>query len=446
LCLFTSASHLETALEAAAAAGIPESRVFLIPIPGYSTPAAALKDHGCHTLDDLLDTGRRISSLPREKWSKGRAREQAAYICYSSGTSGPPKGVVISHFNLIANILQNVLHELHFRPHSQNDVLIGVLPQSHIYSIVLGTQVPAFRGDVVVVMSKFELMSFVHAVNRHQATLLYVVPPILIALVKQIHAHTSTFDLPSVKRLFCGAAPLSEELTLQIRKRYPTALLGQGYGMTEAPSVIASHLGEVYDGAAGCLIPGMQARVVDTEGDEIHELNTPGELLVKGPNIAMRYYNNEKATSETFLEDGWLRTGDEVEMRRHPRTGDVHVFIVDRVKELIKVSGFQVAPAELEGHLLGHEMVADCAVIPVPCERSGEVPKALVVLKKSFNFSPTIVERELVDWVAQHKSKHKHLRGGVEVISEIPKSPSGKILRRFLRDRERSQQMTRAKL
>lgn len=307
---------------------------------------------------------------------------------------------------------------------------------------------PAFRGDVVVVMSKFELMSFVQAVKKYQATLLYVVPPILIGLAKQaaVVKDPSFFNLPSVTRIFCGAAPLSEELTLQIRERYPGVLLGQGYGMTEAPSVIASHPGEVYDGAAGCLIVGMEARILDPEGREITELHKPGELFVKGPNIALGYYNNEKATSETF-SDGWLRTGDEVEIRLHPKTKDAHLFIVDRVKELIKVSGFQVAPAELEGHLLAHPLVADCAVIPVPNERSGEAPKALVVLKSSANISYEVAAAQLLDWVVQHKSKHKHLRGGVEFIPEIPKSPSGKILRRFLKDRERKRLTeTRARL
>lgn len=316
--------------------------------------------------------------------------------------------------------------------------MTGVLPQSHIYSIVLGIHVPAFRGDTVVVMPRFDLMSFVQAVKTYKVTMLYVVPPILIEMAKQtaVAKDPSFFELPSVRRIFCGAAPLSEELTVQIRDIYPGVLLGQGYGMTEAPTVIASHPAEVYDGSAGCLITGMEARVMDAEGREVTEFDTPGELFVRGPNIALGYYKNEKATEETF-SNGWLRTGDEVEFRLHPKTKDAHLFIVDRVKELIKVSGFQVAPAELEGHLLAHSLVADCAVIPVPSERSGEVPKALVVLKESAGVSHAAAEQELLSWVAQHKSKAKHLRGGIEFLQEIPKSPSGKILRRLLRDRER---------
>lgn len=352
---------------------------------------------------------------------------------------------MISHRNVIANIIQMTCYESTFRSESHRDVILGVLPQSHIYSIVLITHVPVFRGDTVVTMAKFDLMSFIRAVKKFRMTLLYVVPPILISLAKQgaLAKDPTIFNLPSVQRIYCGAAPLTEELTSQIRDRYPNVLLGQGYGMTEAPTVIASHPKEVFDGSSGCIIPGLEMKIMDSDGKEVRELNKGGELFVKGPNIALGYYKNEEATRETFA-DGWLRTGDKVEVRLHPKTKDPHLFIVDRLKEFIKVSGFQVAPAELEGHLLGHPLVEDCAVISVTDERSGEVPKALVVLRKDSNVDHQTAEQELKDWVAQHKSKQKHLRGGVEFIPEVPKSPSGKILRRFLRDREKSRMSKRA--
>lgn len=436
--LFTCPSKLDTALEAAKLAGIPESKVFLIPVPGDEAPPGT-ETRRVLTLEDLIIKGRQLSPLPRQKWSSGQGRRQAAYLCYSSGTSGPPKGVMISHFNIIANIIQMTLFESTFRPREHRDTILGVLPQSHIYAVVLMIHVSAFRGDTVVTMAKFDLMNFIRAVQKFRMTLLYVAPPILISLAKQsaLAKDPRTFDLPSVRRIYCGAAPLSQDLTTQIRKRYPGVLLGQGYGMTEAPTVIASHPGEVYDGSSGCIIPGLQIRIVDSDGKQVTEPNKRGELFVKGPQIAMGYYKKEKATRETFA-DGWLRTGDEVELRLHPKTKDAHLFVVDRVKELIKVSGFQVAPAELEGHLLGHPLVADCAVIPVPDDRSGEVPKALVVLRKDADVDHQTAQQQLKDWVAQHKSKQKHLRGGVEFIPEVPKSPSGKILRRFLRDREKS--------
>ena len=346
---------------------------------------------------------------------------------------------MISHRNIIANIIQMTLFESTFRPADHRDVILGLLPQSHIYSIILTTHCPVFRGDTVVTMAKFELMSLIKAVKRFQMTCLYVVPPMLIALAKQgaQAPDPTTFDLPSVRRIFCGAAPLSEELTSQIRDRYPGVLLGQGYGMTEAATVIASHPGVVYDGSSGCVVPGLEVRLIDGDGNDVEGPDQPGELWVKGPNVTLGYFHNEKATQDTF-GGGWLRSGDVGEFRLHPETGDAHLFIVDRVKELIKVSGFQVAPAELEGHLLGHPFVADCAIIPVPNDRSGEVPKAVVVLSKDANVDHRTAQKQIESWVAEHKSKHKHLRGGVEFVPEIPKSPSGKILRRFLRDREKA--------
>ncbi|KAI5456050.1 hypothetical protein BGZ63DRAFT_367946 [Mariannaea sp. PMI_226] len=437
-CLFATSSHLATALEAAKQADIPQSMVFIIPMPGDET-TTVVGSEKLLSVDDLVNAGSQLPPLPREKWSKGRASQQVAYLCYSSGTSGTPKGVMISHRNIIANVLQVTLFESIFRPSTHQDVILGVLPQSHIYSIILTTHVSTFRGDTVITMAKYELMTLVAAIKRFQMTLLYVVPPILVSLAKQsgLAKDPEVFNLPSVKRIFCGAAPLSEELTSQIRTLYPGVLLGQGYGMTETATVVCQHPKEVYDGSSGCIVPGLQIRIVDSEGHDVEETNKRGELLVNGPNVTLGYFKNEKATKETF-QDGWLRTGDEVEVRLHPKTKDAHLFIVDRVKELIKVNGFQVAPAELEGHLLGHPLVADCAVIPVPDDRSGEVPKALVVLRKDAAVGRTTAERQLLDWVSQHKSKHKHLRGGVEFIPEIPKSPSGKILRRFLRDREKA--------
>ncbi|KAJ6437386.1 phenylacetyl- ligase protein [Purpureocillium lavendulum] len=437
-CIFTDPSHLDIAREAAEQAGIPDFKVFLIPVPGDKTRITG----GVQSLlsvEDLVNAGGRLPPLPQAKWQKGRGRTQPAYLCYSSGTSGPPKGVMISHRNIIANVLQVTLLESSFRPASHQDIILGVLPQSHIYSIIMTTHLPVFRGDTVVTMAKFELINLVTAVNRFRMSLLYVVPPILIALTKQadLANNASFFDMPSVKRMFCGAAPLSEELTSQIRQRYPGVLLGQGYGMTEASTVISQHPEEVYDGSSGCIVPGLEVRLIDSDGTDVEETDKRGEIWVKGPNVAMGYYKNEKATRDTF-GGGWLKSGDVGEFRLHPKTGDAHLFIVDRVKELIKVSGFQVAPAELEGHLLAHPLVADCAVIPVPNHRSGEVPKALVVLSRDTNLSLALAEQQILDWVAQHKSKHKQLRGGVEFVPEIPKSPSGKILRRLLRDQHKT--------
>ncbi|EDU41677.1 long-chain-fatty-acid-CoA ligase [Pyrenophora tritici-repentis Pt-1C-BFP] len=177
--------------------------------------------------------------------------------------------------------------------------------------------------------------------------------------------------------------------------------------------------------------------LVTPEGEEITGYDQPGELLIKSPSVVLGYHNNEKANAETF-QDGWLRTGDEALFRKAP-SGHEHLFIVDRIKELIKVQGYQVAPAELEAHLLSHPMVKDCAVIQVPNEKTGEVPKAFVVKASSVGLEDNdrLVARDITKYVEQHKARYKWLGGGVEFVDEIPKSPSGKILRRLLRDCEK---------
>jgi acyl-CoA synthetase (AMP-forming)/AMP-acid ligase II len=214
-------------------------------------------------------------------------------------------------------------------------------------------------------------------------------------------------------------------------------------GLTESSPVITITSGhDIWLGSSGCLIPSTEVRIVSPEGEEITGYDQPGELLVKGPNVVLGYVNNCKANRETFITDDaggrWLRTGDEAVIRKSP-AGNEHVFIVDRIKELIKVKGFQVAPAELEAHLLTCPLVADCAVIPVPDERAGEVPKAFVVKSPNAGSekSDLMHKEEILKHVEQHKSRHKWLKGGVEFISVVPKSPSGKILRRLLRDKEK---------
>jgi acyl-coenzyme A synthetase/AMP-(fatty) acid ligase len=213
--------------------------------------------------------------------------------------------------------------------------------------------------------------------------------------------------------------------------------------MTESSTVVCTTSEtDIFPGTSGSLLPGTRVKVIDANGREITEYGKPGELLVQSPSVTLGYLNNEKATSEAFIwdEDGrWLRTGDEVIVTKSPK-GWEHITIVDRLKELIKVKGHQVAPAELEAHLLTHPDVDDCAVIAVPDEHAGEVPKAFVVTPPSVaasGRSDAEVAAAIVKHVQEHKAHYKWLKGGVEFIDAIPKSPSGKILRRLLRDREK---------
>jgi len=224
----------------------------------------------------------------------------------------------------------------------------------------------------------------------------------------------------------------------------PLATLTQDItGLTETSPVVTSTSGhDIWLGSSGCLLPLIEVRILSADGEEITGYDQPGELLVKGPAVVLGYLNNDKANRETFITDSeggrWLRTGDEAVIRKSP-AGNEHVFIVDRIKELIKVKGLQVAPAELEAHLLTCPLVADCAVIPVPDDQAGEVPKAFVVKAPNVGVgkSELMLKKEIQKHVEQHKSRHKWLKGGVEFISVVPRSPSGKILRRLLRDKER---------
>jgi acyl-CoA synthetase (AMP-forming)/AMP-acid ligase II len=269
---------------------------------------------------------------------------------------------------------------------------------------------------------------------------------------------TKSYDLSSVRTLFTGAAPLGDETQQEISKMFPKWKVGQGYGMTETSTLVLSS-GEldIVSGTAGSLLPRVRAKIIGPDGTPITEYGQRGELWIQSPSLALGYLNNERATTEIFVFDAdgrWIRTGDVAIASRSP-AGHVHFSIVDRVKELIKVKvcpsfcrsrcplltrvqGHQVPPAELEAHLLSHPAVDDVAVIPIPHESSGEVPKAYVVKAPSFASRPEDeVIREICKHVEDHKARYKWLKGGVTFIDTIPKTPSGKILRRHLRDREK---------
>jgi len=304
-------------------------------------------------------------------------------------------------------------------------------------------QASTWRGDEAIILPKFELHSFLNAIQTYKIQGLYLVPPIIIQMAKN-QAACSKYDLSSVNGIFTGAAPLGAETAEDLHKIYPSWKIRQGYGLTETCTVVCSSPEtDIWFGSSGSILPNIKCKIVSLEGVEITGYDQPGELVVQSPSVVLGYLNNDKANSETFLEDTdgggrWMRTGDEAVVRKAP-SGHEHVFIVDRIKELIKVKGLQVAPAELEAHLLSHPSVADCAVIPVPDDRAGEVPKAFVVKSSSVGLEENdrMVAREIAKHVSDHKARHKWLKGGVEFIDVIPKSPSGKILRRLLRDRDR---------
>ena len=250
---------------------------------------------------------------------------------------------MISHRNVIANVLQICAFEKPYRElkkrrgsrYSAPEVALGLLPQSHIYSLVVICHAASYRGDQIINLPKFEMGQLLSAVQRFKMNTLFLVPPIIIGLANNPQI-CAKFDLSSVTQLFTGAAPLGAETAESILKQYPKWMVRQGYGLTETSTVICSTAyDDIWLGSCGSLLPLVQARIVSTDGHEITEYDTPGELVVKSPSIVLGYLNNDKANKETFV-DGWMHTGDEAVIRKGP-SGNEHVFIVDRIKELIKV-------------------------------------------------------------------------------------------------------------
>jgi acyl-CoA synthetase (AMP-forming)/AMP-acid ligase II len=393
---------LEKAREAAEKAGVEE--IFVFGNAEGATPFASL----------LVDNGRatQVEVNPREDF---------VALPYSSGTTGLPKGVMLTHYNLVANIRQ--MEGLSY--FSEDDTLICVLPLFHIYGLVVVLNMGLYTGATVVMLPRFDLETFLQAIQDYDVTLAHIVPPIVLALSK--HPCVDNYRMPKLKTIFSGAAPLGEDLTRACMDRLGV-VVRQGYGMTETSPVTHSSPApprEVKFGSVGVPAPNTEVKIVDLETGDALAPGERGEVCVRGPQVMKGYLNQPDATADTIDADGWLHTGD-----IGYGDEDSHFFIVDRAKELIKYKGLQVAPAELEALLLTHPSVADAAVIPYPDEEAGEVPKAIVVLKHK---TPP---ETILEYVAQRVAPHKKIRH-IEFVETIPKSPSGKILRRVLVEIER---------
>lgn len=351
-------------------------------------------------------------------------KEDLVALPYSSGTTGLPKGVMLTHHNLVSNMRQ--MEGLDY--FTANDTLLCVLPLFHIYGLVVILNMGLYAGATIVTMPRFELDQFLKAVSTYRVTMAHLVPPIVLALSKS--PIVDQYDLSSLNTIFSGAAPLDQNLTRACMERLNISIR-QGYGMTETSPVTHSSPADpakVKHGSVGVPAPNTECKIIDLESGEALPPNKEGELCVRGPQIMKGYLNRPEATAATIDTDNWLHTGDIAYIDE-----DGHFFIVDRAKELIKYKGFQVPPAELEALLLTHNAVADAAVIPCPDEEAGEVPKAFVVLRGNATAD------ELMDFVEQRVAPYKRLRF-VEFIDNIPKSPSGKILRRMLVQAEREKQ------
>lgn len=332
--------------------------------------------------------------------------------------------VMISHANVIAQCLQMRV----VTPPDHRRIL-ACLPLFHITGLVHQMHVPLLLNAEVYMLPEFSMRGLCETVSKYRIAELLLVPPIIIRLIRD--PVVKEYDLSCVKRFSSGAAPISQEVLDQLQRQFPGTGFKQGWGMTESCSCITAHPPEYsefrYAHAVGTIVASTEMKVVDPASGKRLGAGEAGELCGRGPQIVMGYLNNEKATRETFDDEGFLHTGD---------LGMVDeeglVFVQDRIKELIKVKGIGVAPAELEDLLLGHAKVEDCAVMGVADEWAGEKPKAYVVLKPGHEKGEGVGE-ELIRYVMEKKDRNKWVKE-VELVDIIPKSASGKILRRVLRD------------
>jgi acyl-CoA synthetase (AMP-forming)/AMP-acid ligase II len=392
--LVTTGALLERAREAVAAAGTAIDIVTIDAVDGVPSLASLAIDADPPPV--VIDPAVDVVVMP-----------------YSSGTTGLPKGVMLTHRNLVANLAQiDALESPDLR------AFVGVLPFFHIYGMVVIMNLALLRRATSVTLPRFELEAFLRVLQDWPIALAHIVPPIAVALAK--HPSVDRYSLSHLRWVFSGAAPLGPQLTEQVQERLAIRVR-QGYGMTEAsPATHYTLPGADRAGKIGPLMPNTEGRIVDPETGADVEPGQAGEVWVRGPQVMKGYLNNPAATASTVTADGWLRTGDIGIV-----DDDGYLEIVDRLKELIKVKGYQVPPAELEALLLKHPNIVDAAVIPVKDDDCGEVPKAVVVVREPMSAEAVMA------FVAENVAHYKRLRQ-VAFAASIPKSPSGKILRRVL--------------
>ncbi|KHO00638.1 4-coumarate-CoA ligase 2 [Metarhizium album ARSEF 1941] len=428
--LITQTPFLETAVKAARKVHIPLERVILM---GDGRDGAGGHKHWTEiTAKGAWFQPKRTVLDPKK---------DLAYLVYSSGTTGLPKGVMLTHSNVVSNAYQ--ASRLDAKTLNwDSDKHLGVLPFFHIYGLSVTLNVTMQTGSAMIVLPKFDIEKACKLIEKHSITFMYVPPPIVLALGK--HPVVDKYDMKSIRWINSGAAPLGVDLVEAVWKRLSIGVK-QGYGLSETSPVTHSQLADEwwkFQGSVGRLLPLVEAKIVDENGKELPR-GEAGEILLKGPNVFHGYWNRPDMNKETFTEDGWYKTGD---VGYACKRG--HFYITDRMKELIKYKGFQVPPAELEAKLLGREDINDVCVIGVwDNDQHTEVPRAYVVVRPDVEETDEL-KQDIINWLGERVGPPKRLRGGVRFTKEIPKSQSGKILRRVLKDQVKKEEGlgTRAKL
>ncbi|KAF1993552.1 4-coumarate-CoA ligase [Amniculicola lignicola CBS 123094] len=420
--IFVEPSLLPVLLKAASRTSFPTHRIYLF--SDKDTQGIA----GINDWQSFLPSVSEAESWSWTPMNASQSQSTVAALNYSSGTTGLPKGAMISHQNVIANVEQSIyMRDLEQRYNATSrpqERWLGFLPLYHAYGQLWSIVAAARTMSPCYFMRSFNYAKFLENIQKHSITHIQTAPPVLVMLAKR--PETKDYDLSSLKNILCGAAPLSKELQNEVSERFGLKVV-QTWGMTEVTCSCLHVPGGRDDrsGSVGYIDPNATIKLIDDDGKEVGP-GERGEIYVKGPNVCMGYWRNERATKDTFDEEGFLKTGD---IAINDKNG--WYWIVDRKKELIKVKGFQVAPAELEALLLEHEHIADAAVCALQLEHE-EIPRAYVVLKIEHKSASS--EWDIEKWVGDRVAKHKQLSGGVFFIDEVPKSPSGKIQRKVLRE------------
>lgn len=341
--------------------------------------------------------------------------EDVVTVLHSSGSTGLPKGVLLTHRNMIAKALLTSM----VAPTGRGAKALAMPPFHHAFGLSMMMNASLYQGTALVTMERFDPEAFLRAIEEHRITELYIVPTIAVLLAKS--PLVDRFDLSSLRSIVSGGASLDPGIAQLVRDRIGCEI-GQGYGMTESMVSFMQPPGAT-SASVGLTAPGVECKIVDvTTGRELGR-NENGEVLLRGPQVMKGYLNAPEATRQTLEPDGFLHTGDLGYL-----DDDGELFIVDRIKELIKYKGQQVSPVELEAVLMRHPKITDAAVIGVPDEESSEIPKGFIVV------NDVISAKEIMDWVAERVAPYKKIRQ-IEFVDSIPRTPVGKIERRTLSTR-----------